>query len=95
MHLRHTNVELCAGTGFNADEGASLLTAFGGLQAESVAQGEVHRAISKELESLVVEPFEDWARGHKVSSIYSALHPQGTYIYANEESYTEQPWHGH
>ena len=54
------------GTGFNADEGASLLMSFRGLQAESAAQGEVHRAIAKELESLVVEPFEDWARGHKV-----------------------------
>ena len=55
-----------SGTGFNADEGASLLMTFGGLQAESVAQGEVHRAIAKELETLVVDPFEDWARGHKV-----------------------------
>jgi hypothetical protein len=58
--------EWLSGTGFNADEGASLLMTFGGLQAESVAQGEVHRAIAKELESLVVDPFEDWARGHKV-----------------------------
>ncbi|KAH0582749.1 Rho-GTPase-activating protein 8 [Termitomyces sp. J132] len=53
-----------AGTGFGADDGASLLTAFRGLQAESVIQGQAHRNISKELGTLVVEPFEQWALGY-------------------------------
>lgn len=40
--------------------------AFRGLQAESAAQGEAHKAIAKELQTLVGEPFEEWAHGHKV-----------------------------
>ncbi|KAF8141613.1 hypothetical protein EV363DRAFT_1392059 [Boletus edulis] len=42
-------------TGFNRDDGASLLTTFRGLQAESAAQGQ----------TLVVEPFDNWAQGYK------------------------------
>lgn len=48
------------------DEGASLLMAFRGLQAEAAAQGEAHKNVAKELQTLVAEPFEEWARGHKV-----------------------------
>ncbi|KAF9525966.1 hypothetical protein CPB83DRAFT_877053 [Crepidotus variabilis] len=51
--------------GFNADDGASLLMAFRGLQAESANQGQVHSNIAKELSTLVADPFDDWARGHK------------------------------
>lgn len=39
---------------------------FRGLQAESVAQGQIHRDIAKDLETLVVEPFNVWAQGYKV-----------------------------
>ncbi|KAF5383527.1 hypothetical protein D9615_003598 [Tricholomella constricta] len=53
-----------AGTGFGADDGASLLMAFRGLQAESVAQGQAHKSIAKELNTLVADPFEDWAQGY-------------------------------
>ncbi|KAL0569314.1 Rho-GTPase-activating protein 8, partial [Marasmius crinis-equi] len=53
------------GVGFNADDGASLLMAFQGLQAESTAQAQIHKAIEKELESLVAAPFEGWAVGYK------------------------------
>ncbi|THH01772.1 hypothetical protein EW145_g6857, partial [Phellinidium pouzarii] len=53
------------GRGFNADDGASMLMAFRGLQAESAAQGEAHRTVAKELKELVVEPFAEWAAGHK------------------------------
>jgi len=53
------------GTGFGADDGASLLMAFRGLQAESVAQGAAHQAVSKELHTLVAEPFAQWAQGYK------------------------------
>lgn len=46
------------------DDGASLLVAFRGLQAESVKQGEVHLNIANELENLVADPFGSWADGH-------------------------------
>ena len=58
------------GTGFDGDDGASLLMAFRGLQAESAAQGRVHNNIAKELTTLVADPFEDWASGYKVSSLH-------------------------
>jgi len=54
------------GTGFNADDGASLLLAFRGLQAESVAQGQAHRSIARELTTLVADPFEEWSEDYKV-----------------------------
>ncbi|KAH0836666.1 hypothetical protein J3R83DRAFT_8385 [Lanmaoa asiatica] len=52
-------------TGFNRDDGASLLMTFRGLQAESAAQGQIHRDIAKDLQTLVVEPFNLWAQNHK------------------------------
>ncbi|KAG8861445.1 hypothetical protein FRB96_002894 [Tulasnella sp. 330] len=51
-------------TGFGADDGASLYMAFRGLQHESVAIGEAHRAIAKDLQDTVAEPFEGWAYQH-------------------------------
>ncbi|KAJ3508730.1 hypothetical protein NLJ89_g5595 [Agrocybe chaxingu] len=54
-----------AGTGFSADDGASLLMAFRGLQAESTAQGHAHNTIAKELNTLVADPFDDWAQSYK------------------------------
>jgi hypothetical protein len=51
--------------GFDIDDGASLLMAFRGLKVESVAQGEVHRGIARDLENLVMEPFSEWAERHK------------------------------
>lgn len=56
------------GTGFNADDGASLLMTFRGLQEESKAQGQAHSSIAKELTTLVADPFDGWARGYKVRS---------------------------
>lgn len=53
------------GKGFGADDGASLLMAFRGLQSESVAQGEAHKTLAQELETLVADPFEKWAEQHK------------------------------
>ncbi|KZP01697.1 hypothetical protein CALVIDRAFT_594393 [Calocera viscosa TUFC12733] len=50
--------------GFGADDGASLLMAFRGLQRESVIQGEVHGAVARDLETIVLDPFEEWAHGH-------------------------------
>ncbi|KAJ7504519.1 hypothetical protein B0H11DRAFT_521310 [Mycena galericulata] len=54
-----------AGKGFGVDDGASLLMAFRGLQAESAAQGQAHKAISTELETLVADPFDQWAQTYK------------------------------
>lgn len=46
------------------DEGASLLVAFRGLQQESQKQGEAHLSVANELDGLVADPFEDWAKQH-------------------------------
>ncbi|KZS94423.1 hypothetical protein SISNIDRAFT_42434 [Sistotremastrum niveocremeum HHB9708] len=53
------------GRGFGADDGASLLVAFRGLQQESIKQGEAHRAIANDLGNLVLEPFSTWSEAHK------------------------------
>lgn len=53
-------------TGFAADDGASLLMAFRGMQNESKEQGLAHAAVAKDLHTLVVDPFQQWAQGHKV-----------------------------
>ncbi|KAF5316623.1 hypothetical protein D9619_006671 [Psilocybe cf. subviscida] len=63
--LIHPGLTGKRGTGFNADEGASLLMAFRGLQAESAAQGQVHNNVANELSTLVADPFEDWARSYR------------------------------
>ena len=64
------------GSGFSADDGASLLMAFRGLQAESASQAQIHMSISKELETLVADPFEQWARAYSVSHIsLPRVHP--------------------
>ena len=65
-----------SGAGFGADDGASLLMAFRGLQEESATQGKVHKAIANELETLVADPFADWARGYRVRiMVYSPSPP--------------------
>ncbi|KAJ7281780.1 hypothetical protein C8J57DRAFT_82609 [Mycena rebaudengoi] len=54
-----------AGKGFGTDDGASLLMAFRGLQAESTAHGQAHKTIATELDTLVADPFEQWAHTYK------------------------------
>ncbi|KAJ7449578.1 hypothetical protein FB451DRAFT_1102501 [Mycena latifolia] len=54
-----------AAKGFGTDDGASLLMAFRGLQAESTAQGQAHKTIAHELETLVADPFDQWAQTYK------------------------------
>ena len=54
------------GTGFEADDGASLLMAFRGLQAETAEHGQLHEAVSDELRTLVAEPFQGWTDKYKV-----------------------------
>lgn len=63
--LIHPSLVGPPGTGFSVDDGASLLMAFRGLAAESVAQGNVHKSISNDLHSLVADPFDEWAQSYK------------------------------
>ncbi|KZV71565.1 hypothetical protein PENSPDRAFT_734057 [Peniophora sp. CONT] len=51
--------------GFAADDGATLLMAFRGLQAETDKQAGVHKNIAQELNALVADPFVEWAKGHR------------------------------
>ncbi len=39
--------------------------AFKGLQAESTAQGDIHKTIANDLEKLILEPFTTWSGKHK------------------------------
>jgi len=54
------------GTGFEKDDGATLLMTYRALQAESAKQGEAHKATAQELATLVADPFGQWASGHAV-----------------------------
>ncbi|KAJ3908094.1 hypothetical protein F5879DRAFT_794340 [Lentinula edodes] len=63
--LHKTALTGTAGAGFAADDGASLLMAFRGLQTESTAQAKLHQNMAKELSSLVADPFAEWAKGYK------------------------------
>lgn len=74
-----------AGTGFGKDEGASLLLAFRGLQGETAAQGQIHRTIAHELESLVADPFDAWSQGYKVCNTMtmSNCFPFDVYLHRN------------
>ena len=56
---------LVQGRGFEVDDGASLLVAFKGLQAESVEQAKVHLAIATDLDHLILRPFTEWAAKHE------------------------------
>ncbi|EJD48326.1 hypothetical protein AURDEDRAFT_61186 [Auricularia subglabra TFB-10046 SS5] len=51
--------------GFGADDGASLLVTFRCLQSDSITQGKAHLALAKELDTVVADPFEEWAHAHK------------------------------
>jgi hypothetical protein len=66
------------GPGFSADDGATLLMAFRGLQAETAEQGGAHKAIARELQQLVADPFEKWAKVYHVRHNDSHTSP---YVY--------------
>lgn len=59
-----STTKAASGTAFGVDDGATLLMAFRGLQAETAQQGGVHQAIARELHQLVADPFEEWAKGY-------------------------------
>lgn len=69
------SAQLFSTDGFNRDDGASLLMTFRGLQVESIAQGQIHRDIAKDLQTLVVEPFNVWAQSYKVFMFLHAWTP--------------------
>ncbi|KAH9995488.1 hypothetical protein BJV77DRAFT_1059663 [Russula vinacea] len=62
--LATTVTDTISGTGFIADDGATLLMAIRGIQAETAEQGDVHKSIARELQHLVADPFEGWAKGY-------------------------------
>ena len=62
-------------TAFSMDEGASLPLAFRGLRDESVAQGNLHADVAKELQAKVADPFSDWADGYKVRVVKAVRVP--------------------
>lgn len=43
-----------------------------GMREETAAQGTLHESVAKELQGIVVEPFEKWAAGHKVRDCRSS-----------------------
>ncbi|KAG1746630.1 uncharacterized protein EDB91DRAFT_1118048 [Suillus paluster] len=77
------------GAGFNKDDGASLLMAFRGLQAESETQGQVHKDISKDLRALVADPFNEWARGYEERLASSKAMVMSNWLRAYEDSQKE------
>ncbi|KAF8920600.1 hypothetical protein CPB85DRAFT_495616 [Mucidula mucida] len=84
--LMHPMLTGSQGTGFGADDGASLLMTFRGLQSESAAQGQTHKNIAKELETLVVDPFDDWAKGYKARLSQSRHAVLDTWMKAYEQA---------
>lgn len=40
---------------------------FRGLQDESAAQARIHRGIARDLQTLVADPFNNWAQDYKVA----------------------------
>ncbi|KAG2157826.1 uncharacterized protein EDB93DRAFT_818604 [Suillus bovinus] len=77
------------GAGFNRDDGASLLMAFRGLQAESEKQGQVHKDISNDLRALVADPFSEWAQGYEERLSSSKAMVMNNWLRAYEDSQKE------
>ncbi|KAI1796635.1 hypothetical protein LXA43DRAFT_1071262 [Ganoderma leucocontextum] len=69
---------------FELDDGASLLMTFKGMREETAAQGALHESVAKELQGVVVEPFEKWASGHKERLLTSQANLLEGYIYNYE-----------
>ncbi|KIK99806.1 hypothetical protein PAXRUDRAFT_822344 [Paxillus rubicundulus Ve08.2h10] len=77
------------GTGFSRDDGASLLMAFRGLQVESAAQGQIHRDIARDLQTLVAEPFNIWAQDYRERLSSSKATALNTWVRSYDESQKE------
>nr|VWO94596.1 Ribonuclease 3 (EC (Ribonuclease III) (RNase III) [Ganoderma boninense] len=74
---------------FERDDGASLLMTFKGMRDESAVQGTLHESVAKELQGVVVEPFEKWATGHKERLLTSKANILDGYIYDYEINQAE------
>ncbi|KAG8788636.1 hypothetical protein FRC19_009933 [Serendipita sp. 401] len=77
------------GTGFSADDGASLLMAFWGLKQEAKAQGDGHKAVANDLKSLALQPFATWAKGHEERIADAKLNLLDMWLKDYEDSYEE------
>ncbi|KAH7929102.1 hypothetical protein BV22DRAFT_1057685 [Leucogyrophana mollusca] len=77
------------GSGFNKDDGASLLMAFRGLQAEAVAQGQAHKDIANDLQVLVADPFNEWAQSYRERLAASKATAMHNWLRSYEESQRE------
>lgn len=51
--------------GFGADDGASFLAAYRQLRVSQADLADAHKKVAKQLDILVLAPFEDWSVGHK------------------------------
>ncbi|KAH9066772.1 hypothetical protein EDB87DRAFT_1678620 [Lactarius vividus] len=78
-----------SGTAFGADDGATLLMAFRGLQSETAQQGGVHQAIARELHQLVADPFEKWAEDYHERTQVSRATVIDGYVKKYEQSQVE------
>lgn len=87
--LQHPAAISSHGAGFNKDDGATLLMAFRGLQAESEIQGRVHKDISKDLRALVADPFNEWAQGYEERLSSSKAVVMNNWLRAYEDSQKE------
>ncbi|KAJ4473838.1 hypothetical protein J3R30DRAFT_3296406 [Lentinula aciculospora] len=87
--LHKTALTGTTGAGFAADDGASLFMAFRGLQTESTAQAQVHQNISKELSTLVADPFAEWAKGYKGRIMQSKGVVLSQWLYSYEHNIGE------
>ncbi|PVG03325.1 hypothetical protein CPB86DRAFT_724005 [Serendipita vermifera] len=77
------------GTGFSADDGASLLMAFWGLKQETRAQGDGHRALANDLRQMALEPFSEWAKGHEQRIRDAKVNLLEMWLYDYEQSVKE------
>ncbi|KAM6496929.1 hypothetical protein JOM56_007402 [Amanita muscaria] len=75
--------------GFGADDGASLFMTFQGLQQESVSQSKLHDNVAKELVSLVINPFAEWAQGYKDRLKQSKSTVLGNWLRNYEQAQTD------
>jgi hypothetical protein len=62
-----------------------------GIQAETAEQGDVHKSIARELQHLVADPFEGWAKGYHVRhGDYCTFACPSTYRFPQERLQTSR-----
>ena len=78
-----------AGTGFSADDGASLLMAFWGIKQETKVQADGHRSLANDLQALALQPFAAWAKGHEQRVKDAKLNLLDVWLHEYEQSINE------